>query len=86
MTPEKAFGHAVREFRSKRKLSQEELAFKSGYHRTYISLLERGHKSPSLAAIFRIANALQIPPTMLIEATEERNKPSPRVAAKDNDQ
>ena len=42
MTPENAFGKVLREIRQKYPLSQEELGFESGYHRTYISLLERG--------------------------------------------
>lgn len=45
MTPEKAFGRILKEIRHEHSLSQEELGFESGYHRTYISLLERGKKS-----------------------------------------
>jgi len=39
MTPEKAFGKVLREIRQEHSLSQEDLGFESGYHRTYISLL-----------------------------------------------
>jgi DNA-binding XRE family transcriptional regulator len=42
MTPEEAFGKVLREVRHEHSLSQEELGFESSYHRTYISLLERG--------------------------------------------
>jgi len=45
---DKAFGLAVRQKRLELKLSQEELAFQSKLHRTYISQIERGIKSPSL--------------------------------------
>lgn len=48
MTPEKAFGNVLREIRQGHSLSQEELRFESGCHRTYISLLERGKEGPSL--------------------------------------
>jgi transcriptional regulator with XRE-family HTH domain len=48
MTPEEAFGKVLKEIRQEHSLSQEELGFESGCHRTYISLLERGRKSPSL--------------------------------------
>lgn len=44
MTPEEAFGKVLREIRLEHSLSQEELGFESNYHRTYISLLERGEE------------------------------------------
>jgi transcriptional regulator with XRE-family HTH domain len=53
-TPEQAFGFPLRKIRRKRGLSQQRLADKSDYHRTYIGLLERGQESPSLHAIFNI--------------------------------
>jgi transcriptional regulator with XRE-family HTH domain len=53
MTPEKAFSKVLREIRNEHSLSQEELGFESGYHRTYISLLERRRKSLPLNTIFR---------------------------------
>lgn len=57
-SPEEAFGQVLRELRKARGISQEELAFRSGYHFTYIGQLERGKKSPSLRAITRLAAAL----------------------------
>lgn len=51
-------GKAVRRRRLRRGLSQEELAHLAGLHRTYISLLERGLRNPSLAVIWQIAEAL----------------------------
>ena len=53
MTVEKAFGRILRAIRRERGLTQEQLGFESGYHRTYISLLERGKKNPSLNTIFQ---------------------------------
>jgi len=44
MTPEKAFGKVLREIRQEHSLSQEDLGFESGYHRTYISLLKRSRE------------------------------------------
>jgi transcriptional regulator with XRE-family HTH domain len=70
MTPEKAFGKVLREIRHERSLSQEELGFESGYHRTYISLLERGRKSPSLNTVFQLAAALGAPPSEILRRTE----------------
>ena len=69
-TPEQAFGRVLREVRESRDLSQEALGFESGYHRTYIGLLERG-KSPSLRTIFRLSRALKVSPSDLIGRTEK---------------
>jgi len=66
----KAFGLVLRRIRQERGLSQESLGFESGYHRTYISLLERGQKSPSLQTIFKLSKALRIDPAELIKHVE----------------
>jgi transcriptional regulator with XRE-family HTH domain len=39
-------------------LSQEALADKAGLHRTYISLLERGQRMPSIEVVRQLATAL----------------------------
>lgn len=54
------FGNIVRKLRKERGLSQEELAFKAGLHRTYIGMIERGEKNVTLLNISRIAKALEI--------------------------
>lgn len=54
------FGVAVREYRERRHLSQEELAFRANLDRTYISGIERGRRNPSLKTIEKIAGALEI--------------------------
>lgn len=64
---EKFFGQVLHQLRKERGLSQEELGFESGYHRTYISLLERGKKSPSLQTIFQLAKALKVEPSEIVE-------------------
>ncbi len=66
------FGQLLQEIRKKRGLSQEELGFESGYHRTYISLLERGLKNPSLKTIFQLARALKIRPSEIIQRIENQ--------------
>jgi transcriptional regulator with XRE-family HTH domain len=48
-------------------LTQEKLAEIAGFDRTYISLLERGIRNPSLVNIFRLANALNITPDKLLK-------------------
>jgi transcriptional regulator with XRE-family HTH domain len=72
MTPEEAFGKVLREIRQEHSLSQEKLGFESGYHRTYISLLERGRKSPSLNTIFQLVAALGVSPSEILRRTEAR--------------
>jgi transcriptional regulator with XRE-family HTH domain len=57
---EKQFGNRVRELRLNIGLSQEELAFKAGVHRTYLGGIERGERNPSLKNIAAIAKALHI--------------------------
>ena len=57
---EERFGYRVRELRQAKGLSQEELAFKVGVHRTYLGGIERGERNPSLKNIDLIANALGI--------------------------
>lgn len=80
MTPEKAFGRVLREKRLERGLSQERLGFESGYHRTYISLLERGQKSPSLSTIFHLATALALAPSEILHIVEAHigTQPKPK--------
>jgi len=54
------FGNRVREIRNTVGISQEELAFRAGIHRTYLGGIERGERNPSLKNIARIAEALDI--------------------------
>jgi transcriptional regulator with XRE-family HTH domain len=46
------------------------LAFDSGLHRTYISLIERGKRSPSLRTLERIVNALDLQLSVMIKDME----------------
>lgn len=56
----KQFGEKVREMRKKLGLSQEELGFKAGIHRTYIGAVERGEQNVSLDNIGKLAKTLKI--------------------------
>lgn len=51
-------------------MSQERLAFEAGVHRTYISLLERDKKSPTLNVLLRICKALNISAAELVARVE----------------
>ena len=54
------FGNCVRKLRKMNDLSQEELAFKAGLHRTYIGMIERAEKNITLVNIQKIAIALNV--------------------------
>ena len=69
-TTEELFGQALRESRKEQGMTQEDLAFKSGYHPTYIGQLERGVKNPSLRTIMSLAAVLNTPGSELIKRVE----------------
>ena len=71
LTPEEAFARALREIRTRRGISQEELGFESGYHRTYISMLERGKMNPSLRTMLSIAATLRVSAAELVGGVEK---------------
>ena len=54
----KKYGERLRQLRKTKGLSQEEMAFRSGLHRTYVSDLERGTRNVSLENIEKIAKVL----------------------------
>jgi len=67
---ELAFTKVLKSLRIKRNLTQEELAFRSGLDRTYISMLERGIHLPTLTTLFALSKALQIKASELIRLIE----------------
>lgn len=65
------FGERVRKFRKEKNMSQEDLADKAGFHRTYIGMIERAEKNITLTNIEKIAKALQIEITDLLINNDE---------------
>jgi transcriptional regulator with XRE-family HTH domain len=65
------FSHALRKLRAERGWSQEELAERSGLHRTYVSGIERGTRNVSLDNLERIANAFGLPVSSLFLIGEQ---------------
>ncbi|MCA0972263.1 helix-turn-helix domain-containing protein [Halobacillus litoralis] len=59
-------GDQIRHVRKSKEISQEELAFRAGIDRTYISFIERGIRSPRLPVLYRIAHALKVSPGELL--------------------
>jgi transcriptional regulator with XRE-family HTH domain len=62
------FGMVLQKLRKAANLSQEKLAELAGYDRTYISLLERGLRQPTITTIFDLSKALKISPSSFIKA------------------
>jgi transcriptional regulator with XRE-family HTH domain len=69
-----AFAEVVREQRLLKRISQEEFAERSGLHRTYISDIERGVRNIAFSNIIRIAEALDISLTRLMQLVDRRAK------------
>jgi transcriptional regulator with XRE-family HTH domain len=63
--------HCIHKRRESLGLSQEELAQRSGLHRTYVSDIERGARNPSLKTVCRIAEGLGITTGQLIIEAEQ---------------
>jgi transcriptional regulator with XRE-family HTH domain len=63
-------GKTICEMRQERGLSQESFAELADVHRTYISQLERGLKSPTVSILFRIAAALKVNASTILQRIE----------------
>lgn len=59
------FGKALRELRTERGLSQDELAARAGLDRNYIGMIERGERNPAIVNVVKIAEALDVLPSEL---------------------
>ncbi len=67
----KALGQVLVKYRTLAKISQEELADRAGIHRTYVSQIERGLKSPTLSVLFQISISLNTTASVLIAEVEQ---------------
>jgi transcriptional regulator with XRE-family HTH domain len=72
MTIEKAVGQELYFCRTKKGLSQEKLGFEANLHRTYISIIERGLKSPTINTLVRLCDALEITPDKFLKNVMQR--------------
>ena len=66
----KKFGDRVQSLRNQAGISQEKLAELAEMHRTYISGIERGERNVSLVNIMRLANALNVSVSKLMEGID----------------
>jgi transcriptional regulator with XRE-family HTH domain len=68
-------GQVLQRKREQKKLSQEVVSGLAGIGRTHLSAIERGERRPTLETFFKIAEALNIRPSVLLaEIEEELNK------------
>lgn len=65
----KVVGKNVRHLREELDFSQEELGFRAGLDRTYVSGVERGVRNPTIAVLARLASALGVRPDELLSPT-----------------
>lgn len=69
-----ALGRAVRRYREKTGLSQEQFAFEVELDRTYVSGIERGVRNPTVATLLRLTAALGTTPAGLLRSAERTAK------------
>lgn len=69
-----AVGTVIQREREKRRMSQELASGLAGIGRTHWSAIERGERKPTLETFFRISEALQMRPSVLLTLIEEENE------------
>ena len=67
------FGKSIKLCRQQKSLKQAELAFKADISTSYLSLIERNERDPTLSTIKAIAGALDVPPSILMFLSADQN-------------
>lgn len=67
MDIQRQVGRNLKRIRKERSWSQEQLAFETGLHRTYISGIERGARNPTIVILARLAETLRVPVEQLVK-------------------
>lgn len=70
ITPDAAFGQALRKLRLAAGWSQEKLGLEAGVQRNFISLIETGKNQPTITTLFKLASALGIEPSKMVALAE----------------
>jgi transcriptional regulator with XRE-family HTH domain len=68
----KVLGRNVRRLREEAGTSQEEVAFRAGLNRAYLSDVERGARNPTVRVVGRLAKALGVEPAELFRSPSDR--------------
>lgn len=72
MLDSKIVGEIIKQYREKKRLSQEVVSGLADIGRTHLSAIERGERKPTLETFFKISDALNVKPSTLIHQIEER--------------
>lgn len=64
-------GHAVRKHRNALRLTQEELAARADFDRTYIGQIEQGRRNPTMVSLQRVAHALGLELDVLVATARD---------------
>lgn len=65
----KEFGLRIRQLRTDKNISQEQLSFDTGFHRTYIGMIERGERNISLTNMAVFAKVFEMTISELLDFT-----------------
>lgn len=63
----KEFGDRIKQLRLQKGISQEKLSFSTGFHRTYIGMIERGERNISLSNMAVFAKVFEISISELLD-------------------
>jgi two-component system response regulator len=74
---EKRLGASVKNWRNRLKIPQDELARRAGFHRSYISDIERGSRNVSLKSIEKLSEALGISVSTLFADVDGKSATTP---------
>lgn len=74
-----AAGRVIRRLRKERGQSQDLLSGLAGIARSHLAMIETGAKQPNFETLWRIANALELPPHSLVALIEDdaKNRTTP---------
>ena len=71
MVNSEIIGRVLTEYRERKGLTQDVLSGLAGLDRTHYSKLERGLRCPTFDTLFKIAQALDVPPHVIVKSGEE---------------
>lgn len=78
----RAFAAEIKARRGELQISQDELAYRAGLSRTFLGKIEIAQNQPSLTALFKLADGLQVSPDDLLKSVKTRLRKEERTSAK----